>query len=166
MEMETSGSDSTTEAEERGGADSHHQEPSWEKPAPFPTPPEANARKKSREMVFFFFVFTVFVLDQITKAIAVFHLGKVGSGHTLYSFFAEYFALVQEFPYLDGSGWEKPAVDVLDGNSTGFDIRAGGAATEHPAEAKNPEHDARARQSDPSADAKRVGSDRARPNPG
>lgn len=115
MEMETSGSYSRMEAEERRGADSHRQEPLPEEPTLAPAPPGAKERTKSRERVFFFFVFTVFVLDQITKAFAVFHLGKVGSEHTLFSFFTEYFTLVQEFPYLDGYGWEKPAVDVLDG---------------------------------------------------
>ncbi len=73
----------------------------------------AAAKPKSYQKLFFGIVFSAFIADQITKAIAVYFLGYLHGDYTVFTFFAEYFSTVREFPWRIGTEIYKPPVDVF-----------------------------------------------------
>lgn len=81
--------------------------------AAFPIAAGVQPRKKSYRKLFFAVLFTAFIADQITKAIAVFYLGYLQKDYTLLSFFGDYFTRVREFPWRIGTEIYKPPVDVF-----------------------------------------------------
>ena len=98
---------------------SHCQESEYPPREASVAPSTLNSRQKRvsvRNDGLFFRVFVMaVVLDQITKALAVFLLGFPRNGLSFGAFLGDYFSRIQEFPWRIGENGYKQAVDVIDG---------------------------------------------------